>query len=277
MSAPRHLPRLLPVLGTVLSAIALVLTGCASRDSVRSAQGSFARALRTDQPTAFFGPVLARARGDATVPAPSPQVRQHYLAMLASLEAITPRGEEALRRDGLLGEALVLQALAQWRLGRLDRARTAATKARGSGQEALDQQVRALFRGLEGVLQLETALTMVGSSADYDTVFQYISGPSGAWRLLGDARAEAGRGSDLTSVLMEARLAALKTLKDSRDHALASGAGLSPTAQEAWSRLRAEGQVELTEFAALPVANPVAHAATVRQWQVLCGLDPPVR
>jgi hypothetical protein len=254
-----------------------VLAGCTTTDFVRSAQHSFDRALRMEPATAFLGPVLARARGDATIPEPSAQVRPHYLTMISSLESITPRGAERLRREGMLGEAYVLKSLAQWRLGRLEAARVSSRMARDSRQEALDERERALFQALDGVLKLEAALAAEKAGASWATVFDLIGGQNGAWRALGDARTEIGSGTALGAELLQARLAAFKVLKDAREHQAASAPATSAETEEAWLRLRAEAQVELGELAALPAIDAAAHDRLVRQWQVLCGLDAPVR
>lgn len=246
------------------------MAGCATSDSVRAAQHSFDRALRIEPATAFFGPALARVAGDTAVTPLSAQTRQHYLAIIASLEGLTARGQEDLRREGLMGEAFVLKALANWRLGRLERARAAATQARASGQDALDERERSLFAAMEGVLQIEAASRALQAGASYEVVADLILGPNGAWRLLGAARAEVPRGSPLHATLIETRLAAYKVLKDARERTPLPDA--SPPG-EAWARLRAEAQVELREFAAHPVGDAADHAAEVRRWQLRCGLE----
>jgi hypothetical protein len=254
-----------------------LLAGCATTDYVRSAQHAFDRALRMEPPTAFFGPVLARACGEAVIPEPSALVRPYYLQMVSFVESVTPRGAESLRRAGLLGEAYVLEALAQWRLGRLEAARKASASARESRQEALDERERALFRALDGVLALEAALAARNAKAPWPAIFGLVGGPGGAWRALGDARAEVGRATALGGELLQARLAAFKVLKDAREQASSGSAAWPPADEEAWLRLRAEAQIELQELAAFATKDEAAHARLVRRWQLLCGLDAPVR
>lgn len=265
----------LPAAAAFAGALAF-LAGCASGDYLRAAQSAFERSLRVESPGAFLAPVLARVRGEP-VPAPSPQARQHYLEALAQLEVLTPRGREELRQQGLLGDALALKAIAQWRLGRLEAAHTSAVEARESRQEPVAARDRALLAAFEGVLPLEAAIDAAAAGKPFDEIRELVRGDNGAWRLLGVARGEVPAGDPLRAGVLEARLAAFKILKDARDRAGQTSTPNQPTAaDEAWARARAEAQVELAEFASAPAGEPAAHAARVRQWQILCGLDAPL-
>jgi hypothetical protein len=282
MHAPR-LPSLVSVLRNIIgcaavcSAAILIFGGCSTTSTVQSAQHAFDRALRVEPPSAFFGPMLARAAGDTAIPALPPAAKQHYLSIILYLEGLSPRGEDELRREGLLGEAHVLRGLAQWRLGRLAAARTSVASARSSQQDALDQRERVLFRALEGALQLDAASTAAAAGESYEKVFALIAGPDGAWRAFGNARSELGTGSSLRHEVLQSRLAAFKVAKDARERLGNPPPAESPEAAEAWSRLRAEAQIELAEFAALPSDDAGAHSQLARKWQLLCGLDSPMR
>lgn len=260
----------------VVLGLAILLAACSTTDMVRNAQHTFDRALRKEPPSAFFGPVLARARGEAVIPEAPPQIRQHYFSIIAYLEGLTPEREEELRRTGMLGEAFVLKALAQWRLGRLDRAREATLRATASRQEALDVRERTLFHAMQGVLQIDAAWSAAKAGRDYEAIFELIGGPNGAWRALGTARRGAPRGAMLYAELLETRLAAFQILHQARSRRPADAA--EPEAsREAWARLRAEAQIELNEFAALETGDTARHTARVRQLQLACDLDLPVR
>jgi hypothetical protein len=275
---PMHRCRLSRVwlFALLLAGVSACLGGCASADAVRAAQGSMTRAMRVENPGAFFGPVLARALGEPATDNLTPQARQHYFAIIADLEGLSPRDREDLRRAGLLGDALTLRALAQWRLGRLAAATDTAQDARATGQEPPSARDRVLLTSLEGVVQLEAAITAAQGGASYEKITELIRGENGAWRLLGLARAEVAHSDESLPELIEARLAAVKVLKDAHDKYFA-GVILPPGGDEAWDRVRAEAQAELADFAAASARDPVAHAARVREWQVACGLDAPAR
>jgi hypothetical protein len=248
--------------------LALVLGGCATGDFVRAAHVSLDRAARVEPTSAFFAPILARAKGEPAPPPPSWQARQHYLAVVFNLERLPPEAENTLRRNGTLGDAFVLKTLAQWRIGRIDDARASALRARASGQEAIDAQHRALFRAFEGVLKLHAAYDAVAEGKPLQDVETIVSGENGVWRTLASARTELTRGDPLQRELILARLAAFKVLRDARRSRPES----ETTSSEEWRRLQAEARIELADLAALPTDRPTSHAAVVRQWEALCGL-----
>ncbi len=271
MHPRRFSPRIF-VGALLIAGASLLFSGCASTDAVRAAQGSMNRAMRVEKPAAFFVPVLARARGEPATSNLSAEARQHYLAIIADLETLMPRDREDLRRAGLLGDALALRAVAQWRLGRLDAADKTEQEVRAAGLEPLNTRQRVLLAALRGVVRLEAAIAAAKAGAPYDKITEIIRGDGGAWKLLGLARGVAAQTDEALAPLIEARLAAFKILKDARDRHFA-GVILPAGGDEAWERVRAEAQVELGDLAALPESDAAAHAARVRLWQGACGLD----
>lgn len=259
------------LIAPLAAALVLGFAGCATGDSLRAAHLSMDRAAAVEPPAAYFAPILARAGGEAKPPPVAWRARQHYLAVISSLEGLTVRGEEALNRQGRLGDAFVLKALAQWRLGRVEDARASGLRARVSGQEALDAGDRALFRAFEGVARLEAALDALEADKPLAEIESLLAGDTGAWRVLAGARTELPGNAPLQRELIQARLAVFKVLREARSKA----ADVVSTEDDEWSRLRAEAQIELTELAALPAQNAKTLGALVRHWQTLCGLVPP--
>jgi hypothetical protein len=256
--------------------LAMGWSGCATADLVYRTQDSFDRAVAADSAAAFFAPVLAEVRGQPPPPAIPPKARPHYLEVILAIQPLGTASRETLDRAGLLGTAYTLQTLALWRLGRLDEARTVAAMARETGQDSLHLRERTLFDAFEGVDMIQRALAESQSGAPFADILDLIGGDDGAWKALGAARAEAARGPIELPELLEARLAAFKILKDAHDR-IAADTKLPDTQLASWQRLRADAQIELEQLAGLPAREPVARAATVREWQVLCGLDPTVR
>jgi len=253
---------------------ALVLGGCVGTDFVEMAQDSLRRAFRFETPSSFFQPVLERARGDREVSHMHARARQHYLQIIASIERLTPEMREELRRDGLLGEAYALRALAQWRLGRLDDARASIKIVRDSNQEPLRARDRALFEGMAGVLKLEEALAANAAGRPFNEVYTAAAGDHGGWRTLATARTKTTPEDRLQSDLMQARLGCYAAIVAAQRRDPRGAAALDP---EVLPRLRAEAQVELNQLARTPEAALVSFSAIIRRWQVVCELDAPVR
>jgi hypothetical protein len=248
-------------------------SGCVSTDLVRGAERELDRALRIERPTVFYEPILAKARSATGVAPVSPDARQHYLGVIANMEFLSPEGKGRLKREGMLGNALAMKLIAQWRLGRLDSARESLRELRSVGQVSPEQRVRALVAAFSGIARIEDAITANQSGQPFETVLEIIVGENGAWHALGTARMEAARAGNTPPELLETRLAAFKVLKNAHDR-VPPASPLSDTLETGWKRARAEAQIELAEFASLPSSTPIAHAAKVLQWQTLCALDP---
>ncbi len=261
--------------GTALFAAVVVLAaGCVGTDFLELAQDSLRRAFRFETPSAFFQPVLERARGDREVSHMHVRARQHYLQIIASIERLTPQMREELRQDGLLGEAYTLKALAQWRMDRLDDARASIAQARATNQEPLRARDRALLEGMAGVLKLEEALAANAANRPFQVVFDAIASDDGGWHLLASARTKVPADDRLQPDLMQARLGCYAAVVAAAHRDPAGAAALDP---EVLPRLHAEAQVELNQLARTPDAALVSFAAVLRRWQIVCELDAPAR
>ena len=253
----------------------LLAGGCVGTDFVEMAQDSLRRAFRFETASSFFAPVLERARGEREVSHMHVRARQHYLQIIASIERITPQMREQLRRDGLLGEAYALKALAQWRMDRLDDARASIAIVRASNQEPLRARDRALFEGMAGVLKLEEALAAEEARRPFARVYEAAAGEQASgWRLLATARTKIPAEDRLQIDLMQARLGCYATVVAAQRRDGDGAAALDP---EVLPRLRAEAQVELNQLARTAEAMSPSFASIVRRWQVVCELDAPVR
>lgn len=263
------------LVGAALSGLVMLLVaGCVGTDYVEMAQESLRRAFRFEPPSAFFRPAIERARGDREISHMHVRARQHYLQIIASIERLTPEMREELRRDGMLGEAYALKALAQWRLDRLDDARASIAIVRESNQEPLRARDRALFEGMAGVLKLEEALAAHAAGRPFTQVYEAAAGERGAWRVLATARTKVPAEDKIQPELMQSRLGCYATIVAARRRDPQGAASLDP---EVLPRLKAEAQVELNQLARTPDAALVSFAAVLRRWQVVCELDPPVR
>lgn len=274
MDCSRSAPSGRTLAGVVLLGMsALLIAGCVGTDFLEMAQDSLRRAFRFETPSSFFQPVLERARGDRETAHMHVRARQHYLQIIASIERLTPAMREELRRQGMLGEAFALKAFAQWRLDRFDDARASIQNVRDSNQEPLRARDRALFEGMAGVLQLESALAADAAGRPFAEVFEAAAGERGGWRTLATARTKITADDKLQSDLMQARLGCYATIVRAQRRDPRGAAGLDP---DVLPRLRAEAQVELNQLARSPDAAVASFAAIIRRWQVVCALDAPV-
>lgn len=276
---PQRLPCPFPTRRRLNGIVTLVagslLAGCISTDLLRNAERQFNRGVKIENTAAFYGTILAKVRGDGTVPPIPPDARTHYLGVIANMELVGPIGKQELKRDGQLGDALSLRLLAEWRLGRMAEARESLRHLRESGQESLDQRVRALVAAFAGIIRIDDALTARATGQSFEKIYDHLAGPTGAWRALGAARMETARAGATPPELLETRLAAFKVLRDAYDATYAVPPSDDRVALN-WKRTRAEAQIELAEFATLSSADPAAHTRKVHQWRQLCGLDPVV-
>jgi len=250
----------------------LLLAGCVGVDFVELAQDSLRKAFRYETPGAFFQPVLERARGDRESAHMHVRAREHYLQIIASIERLTPAMRDELHAKGMLGEALALKALAQWRMERLDAARMTLALARATNQEPLRARDRALLEGMAGVLELERALLGEAERRPFAEIYAAAAGESGAWRLLAVARTKVAADDRLQPDLMQARLGSYATVVAAFRRDPAGAEALDP---ETLPRLRAEAQVELNQLARTATVATPSFAAVLRRWQQVCGLDTP--
>jgi hypothetical protein len=253
----------------------LSVPGCTSGGSGATVQRAHDRALEIESPERFFSSILAKATGKPDTDKISPVAREQYLTIIAESENRSKSERTSLRNEGLLGNDLVIRALAEWRLGRLDDALVSIKEARATGQEAVSARDRALAAALDGVVQLDKAINLMENDGSFREVFEVIAGPGGAWDMLGQARVEASRTDGIFVELLKTRLAAYKVLKTARSRDAAGSDSGVP--YEKWSRMQAHAQVELNEFAKLSSEDRAAHAEEVRAWQLMCDLSPPPR
>lgn len=249
--------------------------GCTTGGAGGTVQRAHNRALEIESPDRFFSSTLAQATGEPDAHEISPAAREQYLTIIAESNNRSKSEQTRLRNQGLLGNDLVIRALAEWRLGRLDDALVTMKAARATGQDAISARDRALAAALDGVVQLQKATELSETGGSYREVFELIAGTGGAWDMLGQARVEASRTDGIFEELLKTRLAAYKVLKTARSQIPSGSDGGVP--YEKWSRMQAHAQVELNEFAKLPTQDRAARAEEVRKWQLLCDLSPPPR
>jgi hypothetical protein len=217
-------------------ALTIAAAGCTSVNRLREAQESFNQAAAED----------TRLRFDAALPervsaAPLVQntaVQNGYASALLSLEKLEARDVSRLKQDKLWGNVLALKALAQWKLGLLDKALDTAREGERASADQVHPRDRALLLALPGLIKTDeafTALQRVPAAPDaaqraatLDTVQLLITD---AGHAIDRGRAAADVAHPVHVYLIQAKLAALRNLQSARER-LGEGAGRTLTEME---------------------------------------------
>ena len=174
----RMAPRTRRVVLIVLATMAALAAGCATANGLREAQDAFSRAAIAEtraraalepkmlidavKPGASVDGPLARGQ-PIDVPAdPAVELavaRAGYAATVRAISAI--EGERQLKADKLLGTALTLKALAQWRLGLYAEAVRTAERADREAGDQLFPRDRALVVALPGLIRNDEAFRKI--------------------------------------------------------------------------------------------------------------------
>jgi hypothetical protein len=220
---------------------AVVLAGCRQVNHLREAQVAFSRAAELENTTrweasnATLGRQLAEAPDQVLVDLIL--MRSGYAAALESLREADPG---RLSRDGLLGVALTLQALAEWRLGQHDAALATQERAEREASGELMPRDAALLAALPGLVKTDLAfeeiLRMGDHAADNERLLNErlrprLVGAQGAVADLEDARGKVAAEHPLQIYLIQCQLAAFRNYQVACQKAL----GDNPAADDpAW-------------------------------------------
>jgi len=269
MNAPhRPLPALSRQAVLTLGLAALFLAaGCRAVSSLRDAQDSFNRAaaaenaLRSD---------LSRPldNGGADTLSGLAAVRSGYASALLVLNRITAESADQLRSDQLLGTALTLKALCEWRLGQFSNAVATAQAVHDSPSDPLFPRDRALLRALPGLIKTDHAYQKILEGKPLTEIEQLLVSSDGAIADVQAAREVVDRDHPVQVFLLQAQLAAYRnfTVAEFRLHNNATVPVDHPARSKANQQLK-----ELDRLCKTSGAGP----NLVNYWQKLCALDMP--
>lgn len=255
----------MPPRWAVLALLALTIaeTGCASVNRLREAQESFNRAAAEDN-RLLFGAGLQEGSSAALL-VQDTTIRNGYASALLSLEKLEARDVGRLKQDKLWGNVLTLKALAQWKLGLLDKALDTAREGERASADHVHPRDRALLLALPGLIKTDeafAALQRVPATPDaaqraatLDTVQLLISD---AGHAIDRGRAAAEVAHPVHVYLIQTKLAALRNLQSARER-LGEGGGrtLSEVERDEVKRLvrdlrcrteRLEGKPDVTSY-----------------------------
>jgi hypothetical protein len=268
---PRH---------AALILIAVLTSACASVNHLREAQDAFNQGAAAENAQRLAGSSPKDALASLTA------ARTSYASALLSLDKLSDSDKQSLRSDGLLGTALTLKALCQWRLSFYDKALATAGEATSGVPEQIYPRDRALLLALPGLIktdqayakiQLQQAFLKPSSNEDrpkpqsFDDVKGLLVGSNGAVANIQSARGAVGKDHPVQSYLIQAQLAAyrnyLVAVDTFQNHATVLPN--DPARVEANTQLR-----ELNEFLKLS-GDDAQRKALVQYWARLCALDLP--
>jgi hypothetical protein len=204
-------------------------SGCASVNRLREAQESFNEAAAEDNKLRFDAALQDRPSAAALVQ--NTTIQNGYASALLSLEKLEARDVGRLKQDKLWGNVLALKALAQWRLGLLDKALVTAREAQQAGADQVLPRDRALLLALPGLIKTDEAFAALQRLPAAPDAGQRAATLANVQLLIADAghaidhgRAAADAGHPVHVYLIQAKLAALRNLQSARER-LGEGAG----------------------------------------------------
>lgn len=246
-----------------LLALAIVGNGCASVNRLREAQESFNEAAAEDNKLRFEDALQERPSAGALIQ--NTTIQNGYASALLSLEKLEAKDVNRLKQDKVWGNVLALKALAQWRLGLLDKALTTAREVQQAGADQVHPRDRALLLALPGLIKTDEAFAALQRLPATPDAAQRAATLGNVQLLVADAgnaidqgRAAADLGHPVHVYLIQAKLAALRNLQSARER-LGEGAGrtLSEVERDEVKRLvkdlkcrtdRLEGKPDVTTY-----------------------------
>lgn len=202
--------------------VATLATGCASVNHLRDAQESFNQAAALETQLRFDaalpeGPTQGQLTQNTTI-------QNGYASALLSLDRLEAKDVERLKQDKLWGNVLALKALAQWKLGLLDRARDTARDVQQAGANQVYPRDRALLLALPGLIKTDEAFAALQRVPAEPTPEQRAATLKNVQLLVADAgdAIDRGRGAvepahPVQVYLIQAKLAALRNLQSAHE------------------------------------------------------------
>jgi hypothetical protein len=245
----------------------LFVVGCRTVSSLRDAQDTFNRAavaenaLRSDLSRPLEGSGADTMTGLGAV-------RSGYSSALLVLNRITAESAEELRKDQLLGDALTLKALCEWRLGQFSNAVATAQSARNTAADQLFPRDGALLQALPGLIKSDQAYQKIMDRKPLTEIEQLLVSANGAVADVQAAREAVDRDHPVQGFLLQAQLAAYRNFTV----AVFRLNNNAPVPVDHPARVKANTHLkELDRLCKATGAGP----NLVNYWQKLCALDMP--
>lgn len=259
-AAPAWLPRCI-----ALILVAVLAAGCAAVNHLREAQDAFNQGAAAENVQRLAGDSPKEALASVTA------ARNSYASALLSLDKLSDSDKKSLREDGLLGTALTLKALCQWRLGLYDKALTTAAEATSIVPEQIYPRDRALLLALPGLIKTDQAYDKILRRQSFDQVKELLVGSNGAVANIQSVRDTVEQKHPVQSYLVQAQLAAYRNYMVAMD----TFQSHATVPENDPARVQAQKQLqELNDLLKLS-GDDAQRKALVEYWIRLCALKSP--
>jgi hypothetical protein len=252
----RALVKSYPVKLVVAFLAATLLTACQHVNHLRDAQNAFNTAAQLDNEIRFAADRTEDAYRHATSPDQAlVQLTAVQSAYATALHSIRQADPAKLRDDQLLGVALTLQAMSEWRLGQYTNALATRDRALQTASDQLMPRDEAILRALPGLVKTDLAYDrIVAMGADEaanrtlldQTIRPRLVGPQGAIEDIAQARHTAPANHPVQIYLIQCQLAAYRNYQIAHQKAHGGNPPLTDaahlTAQRHLAELREFGQ-----------------------------------
>lgn len=187
-----------------LALVVVLADGCATVNRLREAQDAFNQGAAAENAQRLVPGTAADTLTSLT------SVRTSYATALQSLEKLSDDERKSLRDDGLLGAALTLKALCQWRLGEYDKALATVVDAKKDTPEQIYPRDQALLLALPGLIKTDQAYDKTLKKESFGDIKELLVGTSGAVSDIQKARGAVGDKHPVQIYLIQAQLAAYR-------------------------------------------------------------------
>jgi tetratricopeptide (TPR) repeat protein len=146
----------------------------------------------------------------------SNQINTNYALAYRSITELIEKKKDSLKKDSLLGNALTIKAMSEWKLGKYVIARETAVEALKENKDQLFPRDIALMIAMPGLIKTDQAyfhVMSIESDKTYEDIKDMILGDHGAINDIEDALKAVDTDHTIKVYLLMSELAAFRTLQ----------------------------------------------------------------
>lgn len=190
-----------------------IISGCTYISKYSKAQGYFNAAAMADMERRLNPDPNISSKDELIA---SSQINSNYALAYKSITEVIEKNENSLKKDQLLGNALTIKAMSEWRLGKHVIAYNTAAKALEESKDQLFPRDLALMTAMPGLIKADQAYfhaMSIESKKTYKNIKDMILGDHGAMNDFERALKVVDTNHPITVYLLMSELAALRTLQ----------------------------------------------------------------
>ena len=188
-------------------------SGCSYISKYSKAQDYFNAAAQADMGRRFNPDPNINSKNELIA---SNQINSNYALAYKSITELIEKNKNKLKKDRLLGNALTIKAMSEWKLGNYVIARKTAVEALKENKDQLFPRDLALMTAMPGLIKTDQAYfhaMSIKSDKTYKDIKDMILGDHGAMNDFEDAINVVDTDHTITVYLLMSELAALRTLQ----------------------------------------------------------------